>query len=48
MIVILLLLAVLHTGLAAIAGYEEVENSFLTKLGKMYIIYLLLQFLIQE
>ncbi|KAE9525573.1 hypothetical protein AGLY_014100 [Aphis glycines] len=33
MIVILLLLTILHTGLAAIAGYEEVENSFLTKLG---------------
>lgn len=48
MFVILLLLAILHTGLAAIAGYEEVENSFLSKLGKMYTIYLLLQFLIQE
>ncbi|XP_026818593.1 protein decapentaplegic-like [Rhopalosiphum maidis] len=33
MITILLLLAMLHTGLTAIAGYEEVENKFLTKLG---------------
>ncbi|XP_060842743.1 protein decapentaplegic-like [Rhopalosiphum padi] len=33
MIILLMLLAMLHTGLAAIAGYEEVENNLITKLG---------------
>ncbi|XP_025192833.1 protein decapentaplegic-like [Melanaphis sacchari] len=33
MIIILMLLAMLHTGLATIAGYEKLENNFLKKLG---------------
>ncbi|XP_060864899.1 protein decapentaplegic-like [Metopolophium dirhodum] len=33
MIILLILLAMLHTGLAAIAGYEEMENNLITKLG---------------
>jgi len=36
MINLLILLAMLNTGLAAIAGYEEVENNLITKLGKIY------------
>jgi len=39
MIILLLLLAMLHTGLAAITGYEEVEKNLLTKLGKIYAIH---------
>jgi len=38
MVILLILLAMLHTGLAAIAGYEEMENNLITKLGKIYII----------
>ncbi|XP_022167435.1 protein decapentaplegic-like [Myzus persicae] len=33
MIILLILLAMLHTGRAAIAGYEEVEQNLITKLG---------------
>jgi len=34
MIILLLLLVMLHTGLAVINGYEEVEKNIFTKLGK--------------
>jgi len=47
MIILLILLATLHTGLAAIAGYEELEKNLITKLGKNYTINLLLQLLIK-
>ncbi|XP_025200960.1 protein decapentaplegic-like [Melanaphis sacchari] len=33
MVILLMLLAMLHTGLAAITGYEEVEKNLITKLG---------------
>jgi len=33
----------LHTGWAAIAGYEEVEQNLITKLGTIYTTNLLLQ-----
>ncbi|KAF0751023.1 protein decapentaplegic-like, partial [Aphis craccivora] len=33
MIILLMLLAMLHTGLAAITGFEEIEKNLITKLG---------------
>jgi len=47
MFTLLLLLAMLHTGLSAISGYEEVEKNVLVKLGKIYTIHLLSQKLIK-
>jgi len=35
MIILLVLLSMSHTGLTAIAGYEEAEKNLLTKLGKI-------------
>jgi len=43
MITLMLLLAMLHTGLSEVSGYEEVQNNLRMKLGKTYIIHLLLQ-----
>jgi len=40
MITLILLLAILHTGLSVKSGYEEVEKNLLKKLGKMYTNYI--------
>lgn len=42
MITLMLLLAMLHTGLSDISGYEELQKNFRMKLGKVYTIHLLL------